>query len=74
MCSAQGIGLALLCALGAPAIEVVLLQFVPLWHYPRVGEGEGGRCDRCGGRAGVRGDTPSHRTAPHRTARARAEQ
>ncbi|KAG2431821.1 hypothetical protein HXX76_009315 [Chlamydomonas incerta] len=31
----QGIALALLCGLGAPAAEVVLLNFVPLWHYPR---------------------------------------
>jgi endoplasmic reticulum chaperone BiP len=31
----QGIALAALCALGAPAAELVLLQIVPLWHYPR---------------------------------------
>ncbi|PNH04494.1 hypothetical protein TSOC_009321 [Tetrabaena socialis] len=31
----QGLGLALLCGLGAPAAELVLLKLVPLWHYPR---------------------------------------
>ncbi|GLC71905.1 hypothetical protein PLESTF_001179400 [Pleodorina starrii] len=31
----QGILLALLCGLGAPAAELLLLQVVPLWHYPR---------------------------------------
>ncbi|KAG2454437.1 hypothetical protein HYH02_001456 [Chlamydomonas schloesseri] len=31
----QGIALALLCGVGAPLAEVVLLQLVPLWHYPR---------------------------------------
>ncbi|EFJ49272.1 luminal binding protein Bip2 [Volvox carteri f. nagariensis] len=31
----QGIFLALLCGFGAPAVEVLLLQVVPLWHYPR---------------------------------------
>jgi heat shock protein 5 len=32
----QGVGLALLCGLGAPAAEVVLLHFAPMWHYPQV--------------------------------------
>ncbi|GIL83467.1 hypothetical protein Vretimale_11179 [Volvox reticuliferus] len=31
----QGIFLALLCGFGAPAVEVLMLQVVPLWHYPR---------------------------------------
>lgn len=31
----QGVGLALLCAIGAPAAEVLLNSIVPLWHYPR---------------------------------------
>lgn len=30
----QGVGLAIVCALGAPASELVLLHFVPLWSYP----------------------------------------
>ncbi|GLI59784.1 hypothetical protein VaNZ11_001747 [Volvox africanus] len=31
----QGILLAFLCGFGAPAVEVLMLQVVPLWHYPR---------------------------------------
>lgn len=30
----QGVALATLCALGAPAAELLLLHFLPLWHYP----------------------------------------
>lgn len=30
----QGLALALLCALGAPLVELVLMQSVGLWHYP----------------------------------------
>lgn len=30
----QGLALALLCALGAPACELVLMQTLGLWHYP----------------------------------------
>jgi hypothetical protein len=33
--TAQGVGLAAFCALGAPVSELVLLHFVPLWSYPR---------------------------------------
>lgn len=29
----QGAGLAAFCAVGAPASELVLLHFLPLWHY-----------------------------------------
>lgn len=31
--SKQGLALAVLCALGAPAIEVVLMQSLHVWHY-----------------------------------------
>ncbi|KAF5842220.1 hypothetical protein DUNSADRAFT_8620, partial [Dunaliella salina] len=31
----QGLALSTICAIGAPAAELVLLHFVPLWHYPR---------------------------------------
>lgn len=31
----SGAALAALCAVGAPAAEVALLHFVPLWHYSR---------------------------------------
>jgi heat shock protein 5 len=31
----QGAALAALCAVGAPAAELVLLQLLPLWHYSR---------------------------------------
>lgn len=31
----QGLLLAVVCALGAPAAELVLLHFFPAWHYPR---------------------------------------
>ncbi|KXZ44974.1 hypothetical protein GPECTOR_60g752 [Gonium pectorale] len=36
----QGIALALLCGLGAPAAELVLLQLAHLWHYPRADLGD----------------------------------
>lgn len=31
----QGLALALLCALGAPLFELVLMQSMHLWHYPQ---------------------------------------
>ena len=31
----QGILLAVVCAIGAPASELVLLQLIPLWSYPK---------------------------------------
>ena len=30
----QGLALALACALGAPAFELVLMRWLGLWHYP----------------------------------------
>lgn len=30
----QGLALALLCAIAAPASELVLMQTLDLWHYP----------------------------------------
>ncbi|GFR49434.1 hypothetical protein Agub_g11492 [Astrephomene gubernaculifera] len=35
----QGLLLAVLCGVGAPAAEVLLLQLAPLWHYPRADVG-----------------------------------
>jgi hypothetical protein len=33
----QGLFLAALCAIGAPASELLLLHMIPLWTYPKVG-------------------------------------
>ncbi|KAG2485666.1 hypothetical protein HYH03_015638 [Edaphochlamys debaryana] len=35
----QGLILAAVCGLGAPAAEALLLQIAPLWHYPRADVG-----------------------------------
>ncbi len=31
----QGLALAVLCAVAAPLSELVLINFLHLWHYPR---------------------------------------
>lgn len=33
--TSQGLALALFCAVAAPASELVILHFIPLWHYSR---------------------------------------
>ena len=32
--SKQGLALALACAVAAPALELIIMRYLGLWHYP----------------------------------------